>query len=160
MSQWTHTPSTPPLTVWTQILTLYAQRGIVEKHSKYAFYHPFSEAIASMACDLPNKILTSVLFNLTLYFMTNLRRTPSAFFTFYLFSFACVLTMSMVFRTIGALSRTLAQAMAPAAVFILALVIYTGFTVPIRDMHPCTLHLFASQHLANYCSQGSDGSII
>ena len=45
--------------------------------------------------------------------------------------------MSMVFRTIGALSRTLAQAMAPAAVFILALVIYTGFTVPIRDMHPC-----------------------
>lgn len=45
--------------------------------------------------------------------------------------------MSMLFRTIGALSRTLAQAMAPAAVFILALVIYTGFTVPIGDMHPC-----------------------
>ena len=90
-----------------------------------------------MICDLPNKLTTSIFFNLTLYFMTNLRRTPTAFFTFYLFSFACVLTMSMVFRTIGALSRTLAQAMAPAAVFILALVIYTGFTVPIRDMHPC-----------------------
>jgi ABC-type multidrug transport system permease subunit len=44
--------------------------------------------------------------------------------------------MSMVFRTIGALSRSLAEAMAPAAVFILALVIYTGFAVPIRDMHP------------------------
>lgn len=42
----------------------------------------------------------------------------------------------MLFRSIGALSRTLAGAMAPAAVFILALVIYTGFTVPIRDMHP------------------------
>ena len=120
-----------------QILTLYAQRGIVEKQSKYAFYHPFSEAIASMITDLPNKILTSVFFNLTLYFMTNLRRTPSAFFTFYLFSFAVTLAMSMLFRTIGALSRTLAQAMAPAAVFILALVIYTGFVVPIRDMHPC-----------------------
>ena len=44
--------------------------------------------------------------------------------------------MSMVFRTIGALSKSLAQAMAPAAVFILALVIYTGFTVPINNMHP------------------------
>lgn len=44
--------------------------------------------------------------------------------------------MSMLFRSIGALSRTLAGAMAPAAVLILALVIYTGFTVPIRDMHP------------------------
>lgn len=28
------------------------------------------------------------------------------------------------------------RAMAPAAVLILALIIYTGFTVPIRDMHP------------------------
>lgn len=89
-----------------------------------------------MICDLPNKLLTSLTFNLTLYFMTNLRRTPSAFFTFYLFSFACVLAMSMLFRSIGALSRTLAGAMAPAGVLILALVIYTGFTVPIRDMHP------------------------
>lgn len=44
--------------------------------------------------------------------------------------------MSMLFRSIGALSRTLAGAMAPASVLILALVIYTGFTVPIRDMHP------------------------
>lgn len=89
-----------------------------------------------MICDLPNKLLTSVLFNLTLYFLTNLRRTPGAFFTFYLFSFACVLTMSMIFRTIGALSRSLAQAMAPAAVFILALVIYTGFALPTPTMHP------------------------
>lgn len=89
-----------------------------------------------MICDLPNKLITSVTFNLALYFMTNLRRTPGAFFTFYLFSFICTLAMSMLFRSIGALSKTLAGAMAPAAVFILALVIYTGFTVPIRDMHP------------------------
>lgn len=89
-----------------------------------------------MICDLPNKIATAIFFNLTLYFLTNLRRTPSAFFTFLLFSFTVVLTMSMVFRSIGALSRSLSQAMAPAAVFILALIIYTGFTIPTRDMHP------------------------
>ena len=89
-----------------------------------------------MICDLPNKVLTSVFFNLTLYFMTDLRRTPGAFFTFYLFSFVCILAMSMIFRTIGALSRSLAQAMAPAAILILALVIYTGFAIPVRDMHP------------------------
>lgn len=117
----------------------------MEKQAKYAFYHPFSEAIASMICDLPNKILTSIFFNCTLYFMTNLRRTPSAFFTFYLFSFACVLAMSMMFRTIGALSRTLAQAMAPAAVFILGFIIYTGFTLPIRDMHPCQYSILVRQ---------------
>ncbi|KAL8666924.1 MAG: hypothetical protein Q9202_001164 [Teloschistes flavicans] len=121
---------------YLEILTIYAQRPIVEKQSMYAFYHPSAEAVASMICDLPNKILTSIFFNTTLYFLTHLRRTPSAFFTFYLFSFMCVLAMSMVFRSIGALSRTLAQAMAPAAVLILALVIYTGFVVPPGQMHP------------------------
>lgn len=89
-----------------------------------------------MICDLPNKLLTSLMFNLVLYFMTNLRRTPAAFFTFYLFTFACILTMSMIFRTIGAISRSLAQAMAPTAVFTLALVIYTGFTLPVGSMRP------------------------
>ncbi|KAL9000682.1 MAG: hypothetical protein Q9169_000718 [Polycauliona sp. 2 TL-2023] len=121
---------------YLEILTIYAQRPIVEKQSKYAFYHPSAEAIASMLCDLPNKLLTSVFFNVTLYFLTNLRRTPSAFFIFYLFSFMCLLAMSMIFRSIGALSRTLAQAMAPSAVLILALVIYTGFAVPPALMHP------------------------
>jgi ATP-binding cassette subfamily G (WHITE) protein 2 (PDR) len=127
----------------------------VEKHAKYAFYHPFAEAIgmncvvvhplsgilnniftASMICDMPNKVGTATVFNLALYFMTNLRRTPGHFFIFYLFTFMCTLTISMYFRSIGALSRTLSQAMAPAAVFILALVIYTGFAIPTRYMHP------------------------
>jgi ATP-binding cassette subfamily G (WHITE) protein 2 (PDR) len=44
--------------------------------------------------------------------------------------------MSMIFRSIGALSRSLAQAQAPAAVFILALIIYTGFAIPTGNMRP------------------------
>lgn len=119
-----------------EILTLFAQRPIVEKHTKYAFYHPFAEAIASMITDMPNKIMTSLMFNLTLYFMTNLRRTPGHFFTFLLFGFSCVMAMSMIFRMIGSTARSLSQAMAPAAIIILALVIYTGFTIPVVDMHP------------------------
>ncbi|TRM65094.1 ABC-2 type transporter-domain-containing protein [Schizophyllum amplum] len=117
-----------------EMLTLYAQRPIVEKHSRYALYHPFSEAIASMICDLPSKIITSLAVNLTLYFMSNLRREPGPFFLYQLFAFTCTLTMSMIFRTIASSTRTLAQAMPPASVFMLALVIYTGFTIPIRDM--------------------------
>ncbi|PGH08877.1 hypothetical protein AJ80_07749 [Polytolypa hystricis UAMH7299] len=118
-----------------EILTLWQQRPIVEKHSKYALYHPSAEAISSIVVDLPAKAVTSIVFNLVLYFMTNLRRTPGHFFVFYLFSVTTTLTMSHVFRTIGAVSRTLAQAMVPSSIFILALVIYTGFTIPMRDMN-------------------------
>ncbi|KAJ5627684.1 ABC multidrug transporter C [Penicillium lividum] len=117
-----------------EILTLYAQRPIVEKQARYAMYHPFAEAVASMLCDMPYKLLNTVTFNVTLYFMTNLRREPGAFFVFLLFSFITTLTMSMIFRTIAASSRTLSQALVPAAILILGLVIYTGFTIPTRDM--------------------------
>ncbi|RYP89393.1 hypothetical protein DL769_000044 [Monosporascus sp. CRB-8-3] len=119
-----------------EILTLYAQRPIVEKHSRYALYHPSAEAIASMICDMPYKIMNTIVFNLVLYFITNLRREAGAFFFYLLFSFVTVLTMSMIFRTIGSASRTLSQAMVPTAILILALVVFTGFVIPIDYMLP------------------------
>jgi ATP-binding cassette subfamily G (WHITE) protein 2 (PDR) len=45
-------------------LTLYAQRPIVEKHERYAFYHPSAEAVASMLTDMPYKIVNAIFFNL------------------------------------------------------------------------------------------------
>ncbi|WPH01081.1 Hypothetical protein R9X50_00391600 [Acrodontium crateriforme] len=118
-----------------EILTLYAQRPIVEKHSRYALYHPSAEAFASMLTDMPYKIANAIIFNITLYFMTNLRREPGAFFFFFFISFITTLTMSMLFRTIASVSRTLSQAMAPAAIIILAIVMFTGFAIPTTYMH-------------------------
>lgn len=113
-----------------EILTLYAQRPIVEKHQRYALYHPSAEAYASMLTDIPYKVGNAIVFNLALYFLTNLRREPGAFFFFLLTSFVLTLVMSMMFRTIASVSRTLQQALTPAAVLILAIVIYTGFAIP------------------------------
>jgi ATP-binding cassette, subfamily G (WHITE), member 2, PDR len=117
-----------------EILTLYAQRPIVEKHTRYALYHASAEAFASMLTDMPFKICNAIIFNLTLYFLTNLRREPEAFFFFLLISFVLTLVMSMLFRTIASVSRSLSQALAPAAILILAIVIYTGFAIPTRYM--------------------------
>ncbi|KAK5110105.1 hypothetical protein LTR62_006239 [Meristemomyces frigidus] len=117
-----------------EILTLYAQRPIVEKHSQYALYHPSAEAVASMLTDMPYKIMNAIIFNITLYFMANLRREPGAFFFFLLISFLTTLAMSMLFRTIASVSRTLSQAMAPAAIIILAIVMFTGFAIPVSYM--------------------------
>ena len=109
---------------------------MVEKHDRYGLYHPFTEAIASSICDLPFKVGNSIAFNLVLYFMSNLRREPSAFFTFFLFSFSITVSLSMVFRSIGASSRSLVQSLFPSSILILALMTYTGFVVPIKSMHP------------------------
>ncbi|GJN93621.1 hypothetical protein Rhopal_006678-T1 [Rhodotorula paludigena] len=117
-----------------EILTLYAQRPIVDKQARYKFYHPSAEAVASMLTDVPYKIVNAICFNLIIYFMTNLRREPGAFFYFLLISFTLTLTMSMFFRSVAALSRSLSQALVPAALLILALVLYTGFALPVRFM--------------------------
>lgn len=114
---------------------LWDHRPIVEKHLQYAFYHPTAEAIASMICDVPNKLLLTTFFNIPLYFLANMRRTPGAFFTSYIFSFVSLVTGSMLFRAIGAMSRVLTASIAPGAVFILLLIIYTGFVLPIPSMH-------------------------
>lgn len=119
-----------------EIFTLYAQRPIVEKHHRYAFYHPSAEAVSSVIVDLPTKLITSIGFNLIMYFMVNLRRTPGAFFTFFLFSFISTLVMSMLFRTVASVTRSISEALTPASLLILGLVTTTGFAIPKVDMHP------------------------
>ncbi|KAL1620268.1 Multidrug resistance protein [Neofusicoccum ribis] len=117
-----------------EIMTLYAKRKIVEKHARYALYHPSAEAMSAMIIDLPYKIVNAVLLNTVLYFMGNLRREPGAFFFFLLVSFAMTLTMSMMFRLIGSVTKSVQQALAPASVILLAIALYTGFAIPPQYM--------------------------
>ncbi|EGV64440.1 Opaque-specific ABC transporter cdr3 [Yamadazyma tenuis] len=117
-----------------EVFSLYEARPIVEKHKTYALYHPSADAFASILFELPAKLISSVAFNLVIYFMCNLKRQPGAFFFFILMGFSATLTMSHIFRTLGAATKTLSQAMTPAGVMLLILVIYTGFVIPYPNM--------------------------
>ncbi|KAI1754031.1 BcatrD protein [Xylaria castorea] len=117
-------------------VALWDDRPIIEKHVQYGFYRAFTEAVASFVCDLPNKIVLTFVFNFPLYFLSNLRRTPSAFFTYYLFGLLSLLNGSVVYRFIGAMSRTLAGSQPPGAILVMLLTIYSGFAVPFPDMRP------------------------
>lgn len=117
-----------------EIIVLYEKRTIVEKHTRYALYHPSAEAISSMIMDMPYKIVNSLLVNLVLYFMGNLRRTPGAFFFLYLIAFSMMMGMSMFFRFFASITKSLEQALAPSSIILLALVLYTGFAIPVSYM--------------------------
>ncbi|KAI1451453.1 BcatrD protein [Annulohypoxylon moriforme] len=117
-------------------VALWDDRPIIEKHVQYGFYHAFTEAIASFSCDLPNKLVLTFVFNFPLYFLSNLRRTPGAFFTYYLFGLMSLLNGSVIYRSMGAMSRTLAGSQPPGAVLVMLLTIYSGFVVPFREMRP------------------------
>jgi ATP-binding cassette subfamily G (WHITE) protein 2 (PDR) len=124
------------LSAMNEINSLYAQRPIVEKHKSYALYHPATEAIAGVVSDIPVKFITTVVFNLILYFLAGLRREPSQFFIYFLITFVVGQIMSAVFRTLAAVTKTISQAMTLAGVMVLALVIYTGYVLPQPYMKP------------------------
>ncbi|KAK0736554.1 ABC-2 type transporter-domain-containing protein [Apiosordaria backusii] len=124
------------LTAISDIDSLYDQRPIVEKHHSYAFYHPATEAAAGIVADLPIKFAAAVVFNLIAYFLAGLGRTPSQFFLYFLISYISTFVMSAIFRTLAAITKTVSQAMTLAGVLALALVMYTGYIIPVPRMHP------------------------
>ncbi|KAF2420355.1 hypothetical protein EJ08DRAFT_673206 [Tothia fuscella] len=105
-----------------EIITLYEKRRIIEKHSRYAFYHPSAEALSGIMVDLPYKFMNATIVNVTIYFMGNLRREPGAFFFFFLFSIVTMFLMSMMFP------------MGPASVILLVTVLFSGFAIPAQYM--------------------------
>jgi ABC-type multidrug transport system ATPase subunit len=86
--------------------------------------------------DIPLKFAQAVCFNLIIYFMAGLRREPSQFFIFFLIAYISTFVMAAIFRTMAAVTKTVSQAMALSGVLVLAIVIYTGFVLPVSYMHP------------------------
>lgn len=117
-----------------EVFALYEARPIVEKHKEYGLYHPSAEAFASIISEIPTKAITSIAFNIPLYFMVNLKRDAGAFFFYLLIATISTFLMSHLFRSIGSFTKSLSQAMTPAAVVVLAMAIYAGFVVPTSFM--------------------------
>ncbi|GME70519.1 unnamed protein product [Ambrosiozyma monospora] len=118
-----------------EVINLFQGKQIVEKHKKYALYSPSAEAFSSILFDLPVKLLTALCFNLVYYFMINFRREPGRFFFFFLMNFMATLVMSHIFRAVGSCFDTLPGSMTPSNLFLMALVLYTGFSLPTGTMH-------------------------
>ena len=117
-----------------EILALFDARPIVEKHKKFALYRPSADALASVITELPTKFFMSMSFNIVFYFMVNFRRDAGRFFFYWLMCIMCTLVMSHMFRSIGAVSNSIAEAMTPATVILLAMIIFTGFVIPTPKM--------------------------
>lgn len=117
-----------------EIFALYEARPIVMKHKSYALYRPSAEAFSSIISEVPTKLIVAILFNVILYFMTNLRGGAGYFFFYFLQGVTSTFIMSHVFRTIGSSTKSLSQAMGPASIILLALTMYIGFIIPTNYM--------------------------
>ncbi|RAL01405.1 putative ABC transporter [Aspergillus ibericus CBS 121593] len=124
------------LLAMAELTSLFWSRPIMLKHKSFSFYRPSAYALAQVAVDAPIVFIQVTIFELIVYFMSNLSRTPSQFFINFLFVFILTMTMYSFFRTIGALSASLDVATRITGVSVQALIVYTGYLIPPWKMHP------------------------
>ncbi|KAG0158229.1 hypothetical protein PDIDSM_5742 [Penicillium digitatum] len=124
------------LLAMAELTTAFQSRPILLKHKSFSFYRPAAYALAQVVVDVPLVFIQVVLFDLVVYFMANLARTPSQFFINLLFIFIMTMTMYSFFRALGALCASLDVATRLTGVAIQALVVYTGYLIPPWKMHP------------------------
>ncbi|GME24594.1 ABC transporter-like protein [Neofusicoccum parvum] len=119
-----------------ELTAAFGSRPILLKHKSFSFYRPSAYALAQTVVDIPMVLIQVAIFDIVVYFMSNLQRTPSQFFISLLFLFILTMTMYAFFRAIGALVGSLDVATRITGVAIQVLVVYTGYLIPPRKMHP------------------------
>ncbi|RHZ45989.1 putative ABC transporter [Aspergillus thermomutatus] len=124
------------LLAMAELTASFESRPIMLKHKSFSFYRPSAYALAQVVVDVPLVFIQVTLFELVVYFMANLSRTPSQFFIQFLFIFILTMTMYSFFRALGAVCTSLDVATRLTGVAIQALVVYTGYLIPPWKMHP------------------------
>ncbi|KAJ9490284.1 hypothetical protein VN97_g2998 [Penicillium thymicola] len=114
------------LLAMAELTAAFESRPILMKHKSFSFYRPAAYALAQVVVDVPLVFIQVVLFDIIVYFMANLARTPSQFFINLLFIFILSMTMYSFFRALGALCASLDVATRLTGVSIQALIVYTG----------------------------------
>jgi len=119
-----------------ELTNAFGSRAVLLKHKAYSFCRPSAFAISQVVIDLPLIAVQVTIFDLVVYFLSNLQRTPSQFFISLLILWVSTLCMYAYFRAIGAWSRSLDVATRVTGVSIQAFFAYTGYIIPPKKMRP------------------------
>lgn len=119
-----------------ELTSAFESKPILAKHKTFSFYRPSAYAIAQTVVDIPLVFVQVFIFDIVVYFMSNLQRTASQFFISILILFIITMSMYAFFRSLGAVMGSLDAATRITGVAIQALIVYTGYLIPPRKMHP------------------------
>ena len=109
-------------------------RPIIKKQTGYGFYRPAAYQIANALADMPFSASRILIYDIIIYFMTHLHRSPGAFFTFHFINYVAFLTMQGFFRTIGLFFSNYHTAFRVAVFVFPHLVLYAGYMIPVNQM--------------------------
>ncbi|CDK26265.1 unnamed protein product [Kuraishia capsulata CBS 1993] len=119
-----------------EISVSFGKRPILFKQKGYSFYHPSAEVFGYILNDIPLKLVASLLFSIVIYFLSNLKADPGAFFTFVLFLNLGALAESTMFQAIASVSPNVPAANAISGIFLFVTLVYTSYMIQQPSMHP------------------------
>ncbi|KAF2479232.1 ABC transporter [Neohortaea acidophila] len=132
----------------SEVTGSFAARPVLAKHRGFALYHPAAYCIAQIAADIPIIFAQITLFSLPLYWMTALKPTAAAFFTYWVVNYAVCMCMTALFRAIGAAFSTFDGASKASGFIFGAFVMYVGYQIPKPNMHPWFVWIYWINPLA------------
>ncbi|OAQ79579.1 ABC transporter [Purpureocillium lilacinum] len=119
-----------------EMTAAFSSKPILLKHKSFSFYRPSAFAVAQTVVDVPLVFTQVVIFTLIIYFMANLARTASQFFITVLILWLVTMTTYAFFRAISAFCRTIDVATRFTGISVQILIVYTGYLIPPKSMHP------------------------
>ncbi|KAI8354605.1 ABC-2 type transporter-domain-containing protein [Choanephora cucurbitarum] len=123
-------------------------RRVLEKHKHYALYHPSAFYLATVVADIPLAVIQVLIFEICVYFMMGLQLEAGRFFTFMLILVVTNLCMNGFFRFWGSVSPTFFTASQLSSIFLIACLIYCGYQIPYKQMHPWLFWIYWINPLA------------
>jgi ATP-binding cassette subfamily G (WHITE) protein 2 (SNQ2) len=124
------------LLAMAEMTSAFQAKPILLKHKTFSFYRPAAYGIAQTVVDIPLALIQVLILDLIIYFMSDLQRTASQFFISVLILWIVTMAMYSFFRGVASVCRTLDSATRITGIAIQALVVYTGYLIPPRKMHP------------------------
>lgn len=136
------------LMAMSEVTDSFSGRPVLAKHKDFAFYHPAAFCLAQITADIPILATQITSFSLIVYFLVGLTSTAGAFFTYWIVLFALSMSMTALFRLIGASFQGFDDASKVSGFTISALITYAGYMIPKTDMHPWFVWIYWINPLA------------
>ncbi|KAK5006697.1 hypothetical protein LTR28_006185 [Elasticomyces elasticus] len=119
-----------------EMSSTFGAKAILLKHKSFSFYCPAAYAVAQTVVDAPLCLVQVFIFTLIISFMSNLAKTSSQCFIAVFVLWLVTMIMYGFFRAVSSNCKSLDSATKITGAAIQVMIVYVGYLIPPRKMHP------------------------
>lgn len=116
----------------SEVDIIFLKKSLFKEHRVQSLYHPSAALMGSNLVEFPMRIVVVTMYDIIVYFLSDLKRNARSFFIFYLFTIVITFCMSAVFRFVALLSTTAEIAALIGGIGALVLIIFCGAVMPVQ----------------------------